>query len=162
MRCHSGLRMNIARRGHGVDALEERHRMRRYRRRVPAQLGDDRVLLVARRSSPEACIDLSKAPGVLYRRTNAIEPRTLVSAARRGERRPGKLLGIKAISTALRRISTDGQRPGQRLRLEAVAEARHVTLRFDCLLRTCVFHLNLLVPTGCETDLRRTIDAPES
>jgi hypothetical protein len=35
-------------------------------------------------------------------------------------------------------------------------------LRFDRLLRTCVVHLNLLDQTGCEIDLRRTVDAPES
>ncbi len=48
--------------------------------------------------------------------------------ARRGERGAGKLLGVQAVGRALRRITADRQRAGQRLGREVVGEAGLIVL----------------------------------
>src|ERR1700691_4997116 len=64
-----------------------------------------------------------------HRWPDAIEPGTLIAAARRRERRTRELFGIKPVSAALRRVAPDRQRAWQRFGLEAVAEAGHVARR---------------------------------
>ena len=129
MRGHASLRVHVARRGHGAHALQERHLLLRNRRRIPAQLRDRQIVLVARRRAPQPGVDLREASGMFHRRADAIEPGTLIAAARRGEGRARQLLGIEPVGGALRRVAADRQRAGQRLRLEAVAEAGHVARR---------------------------------
>ena len=60
-------------------------------------------------------------------RTNAVQPRTAVGVPRRGECRPRELLRIQSEGTALRRISPDRQRPGQRFGGKLIAEAALVS-----------------------------------
>ncbi len=129
MRGHAGLRVGIARGRHGLHALQERLVVLRDRRRVPAQLRDRQFVFVARRGAPQPGIGFFKAPGVLHRRTDAIQPGALVGAARRGEGRAGELLGIEPVGAALRRVAADRQRARQRLGLKAVPEAGHVARR---------------------------------
>ena len=88
-----------------------------------------RSYFVARRGAPQPGVGLGEAAGMPDRRPDAIEPRALVAAARRRERRAGQLLGIKPVGAALRRIAPDRQRAGQRLGLKTVAEAGHIARR---------------------------------
>ena len=129
MRGHAGLGVGIARGRHGLHALQEGHVLLRDRRRIPAQLLDHDLLLMARRGAPQPGIGLGKAPRMLHRRADAIKPGALVAAARRGEGRAGQLLGIEPVGAALRRVAPHRQRAGQRLGLKAVAEAGHVARR---------------------------------
>lgn len=129
MRGHAGLRVDIAGRRHGLHALEEGHVLLRDRRRVPAQLRDRQIVLMARRRTPQPGIGLLESTGVFHRGSDTIEPGPLVGAARRGEGRAGELLGIETVGAALRRVAPDRQRARQRLGLEAVAEAGHVARR---------------------------------
>ena len=46
------LRIDVARRGHGLHALQERHVFFRDRRRIPAQLRDRQLNFVTRRAAP--------------------------------------------------------------------------------------------------------------
>ncbi len=71
----------------------------------------------------EALVDALEAAGVPHRRADAIEPGALVGRLRRGERRAGKLLGIKAVIDLLRRIAAHRQRARQRLGLEACSRS---------------------------------------
>src|SRR5439155_24934428 len=101
-----------------------------HRHRTPAQLADRAVVLAeARRRLPDGKRRLAELLCVLHRGADAVEPGALVGAARRGEGRPGELLGIEPIGCALRRVLADGERARQRLRLEIVAEARHISGR---------------------------------
>src|ERR1700682_5970282 len=50
-------------------------------------------------------------------------------AARRREWRAGQLFGVEPVGATLRRVAPDRQRAGQRLGLEAVAEAGHIARR---------------------------------
>ena len=129
VRRHAGLRVGVARRGHGVHALQEGQLLLRDRRRIPAQLPDRPIVLVARRGAPKGSAVFCKSAGMLHGGADAIEPRALVGAARRRERRARQLLGIEPVGAALRRVAPDRQRAGQRLGLEAVAEAGHVARR---------------------------------
>ena len=58
------------------------------------------------------------------RRTDPVQPRAPVVAARRGERGARQLLGVQTIGRALRRIAAMRQRARQRLGREFVGEAR--------------------------------------
>ncbi len=129
MRGHAGLRIDVTGRRHGLHALEEGRVLLRDRRRIPAKLRDRQVILMARRRAPQAVVGLLETPGMLHRRADAIEPGTLIGAARRGEGRARELLGIEPVGAALRRVAPDRQRARQRLRLKAVAEAGHVARR---------------------------------
>ncbi len=129
MRRHAGLRAGISRRGHGLHALQEGHLGFRDRRRIPAQLRDRNLLLVARRGAPQPDVDLGEAAGMFDRGPDPIEPGAFIAAARRGEGRTGQLFGVKPVGAALRRIAPDRQRAGQRLGLKTVAEAGHIARR---------------------------------
>src|SRR5690606_4386040 len=59
-----------------------------------------------------------------------VQPAAPVVAARRGERRARKLLGVEAVRDPLRRVAPDRQRAGDDLGGELVAEARLVAVRF--------------------------------
>ena len=78
MRGHAGLRVGVARRGHGLHALQEGHVLLRDRRRVPAQLRDRQFMFVARRGAPQPGIGFFEAAGMLDGRPDAIEPGALV------------------------------------------------------------------------------------
>src|SRR5215468_1940953 len=97
MRGHAGLGIDVARSGHGLHALQERHLPSRDRRRVPAQLPDRQIVFMAWRAAPKAGVDLRETPGMFHRRTDAIEPRALIGAARRSEGRARELLGIEPV-----------------------------------------------------------------
>ena len=143
---HAGLRVDVARRRHGLHALQEGHVFLRDRRRVPAQLRNHYLLLVARRGAPQPRIDLGEAAGMPHRRPDPIQPGAFIAAARRRERRAGQLFGVKPIGAALRRIAPDRQRARQRFGLEAVAEAGHIARRdidgaaADCVRRGVDIH----------------------
>ena len=124
MRGHAGLGIGVARRGHGLHALQEGLVLLRDRRRIPAQLLDRHFVLVARRGAPQPGIDLGKAPRMLHRRTDAIEPGALVAAARRGEGRAGQLFGIEPVGAALRRVAPHRQRAGQAPRSQSCCRSR--------------------------------------
>ena len=127
---HAGLRLGVARGGHREQPGDESQRSLRDRRRRPAQLPDRQIGFVARRrGADETGIDLLETAGVPHRRPDAVEPGALIGRLRRGERRAGELLGIKAVVHLLRRVPAHRKRAGQRLGLEAVAEPGHV---FHC------------------------------
>ena len=130
VRRHAGLRVDVAGRRHGAHAREEGELLLRHRHRPPAQL-PDRAVVLAERMAPSSRGQrrLPEPLRVLHRGADAVEPGALVGAARRGEGRARELLGIEPVGRALRRVLADGQRARQRLRLEVVAEARHVAGR---------------------------------
>src|SRR5690606_15052107 len=72
---------------------------------------------------------LFESSGMAHRRTDAIQPGTLVRCLRRRERRTGQLLGIKTVIHLLRRVTSDRQSTRQRFGLEAVAETGHVAVQ---------------------------------
>ncbi len=130
VRGHAGLRVDVARRGHGAHAREERQLLLRDRHGAPAQLPDRPVMLGRRRRGlPIGQRRLLELRRVLHGGADAVEPGALVGAARRREGRARQLLGIEAVGRALRRVLADGERAGQGFGLEVVAEARHVAGR---------------------------------
>jgi hypothetical protein len=130
VRGHAGLGVDVARGRHRAQAREERELLLRDRHRAPAQLPDRAIVLAkAWRRLPVRQRRLGKARGVFHGRTDAVEPGALVGAARCRERRARQLLGVETVGGALRRVLSGGQGAGQRLRLEVVAEARHVAGR---------------------------------
>ena len=98
-----------------------------HRLRVPADTA--RAPVHGRRCSARVSrgvIGRLEPAGMLHARPDAVEPGALVGAARRGERRAGKLLGIEPVGRSLRRIAALRQRARQALGFEIVAETRHV------------------------------------
>ena len=117
-----------------TQAGQEGESLVRDRRRVPAQLAQrPAVADDMRRRLPARQLDLAEAPDMPDRGPHPVQPGPLVGAARRGEGRPGQLLGIEAVGAALRRVLALRQRALQRLGLEVVAEARHVAKRHRIL-----------------------------
>src|SRR5436190_1949077 len=72
---------------------------------------------VTKRKAP-SCATMSSSPSASEKYSSTI--------ARGGEGRARELLGVEAVVDLLRRVAADRQGAGQRLGLEAVAEARHV------------------------------------
>ena len=127
---HAGMGFGIARGGDGAQPGYERHLVRRHRHRPPAHRPDRHIaILTHRRGAEVALVDALEAAEVPDGRPDAIEPGAFVRRLRRGEGRAGQLLGIEAVIALLRRVAPDRQRPGQRLGLKTVAEARHVCRR---------------------------------
>src|SRR5829696_4303591 len=125
---HADLGVGIAGRGYRAQTGHEGQRFAGDRDRVPAQLPDREPALVARRRrrADEPLVDTPVAARVLHRRADAIKPGALVRRLRRRERRARELLGIEAVIHLLGRVHAERQGAGQRLGLEAVAEAGHV------------------------------------
>ena len=127
MHGHPGLGVHVTRTGHGPDAGHEISRCFRQGHRVPAILAEgEAVLRLMRRGFPAIDGDAREAAGMLHRRAHAIQPATLVLAARRGEGAAGKLFGIEAVIAFLRAVLTLGQGAGQGFGLEIIAETRHI------------------------------------
>jgi hypothetical protein len=70
-------------------------------------------------------------------RTDSIQPCAAIGRARRGERSPRKLFGVKPVGTALRRILPARQCAYQRLAGEFIAEAAEVFVRHAALQIPC-------------------------
>ena len=99
MRRHADLRVGIARRRHRAQTGHEGQRLAGDRDRVPAQLPDRQLALVARRrrGADQALVDPPVAARVLHRRADAVEPGALVRRLRRREGRARELLGIEPV-----------------------------------------------------------------
>ena len=127
VRRHADLGHDIAGRRHGADALDKIHRRLGHRDRIPAQLPErQRMFVEAGRGFPEGIGRMGEAARMAHAGADAIKPGTLVGAARGGEGRAGKLLGIKPVIAFLRAVLPLRQGAGQGLRLEVIAEARHI------------------------------------
>src|SRR5579871_4359194 len=61
------------------------------------------------------------------RRADAVQPRPLVTLARRRERRAAQLFRVEAVGASLRRIAPERQCAGESLGFESIAETRHVS-----------------------------------
>src|SRR5687767_4152277 len=97
---------------------------------------------------------------------DAVEPATLIGAARGREGRARELLGIEPVGRPLRRVAALGQRTRQRLGFEVVTEAGHVGIshfthpaiadigyRRNC--RKCNYQCSLRLPTTISSRSKR-------
>ena len=89
MCCHTGLGVGVTGGRHRAHTLQEGLIFFWHRRGIPTQLRNWHVVFEARCGMPEFCINFGKTPGMSNRRTDTIQPRALIRATWRGERRAG-------------------------------------------------------------------------
>ena len=127
MACHAHLRVHVARRRHGAHARQPGQPFVRMGHRIPPVLAQrNHVRVHMRGGLPVGQVDLGIAMRMLDRGPDTIAPGALVLMARRSESRARQLLAIEAVIAFLRAVHALRQRPGQRLCLEIITEARHV------------------------------------
>src|SRR5262249_38622503 len=114
----------IAAGGDGAKPGQEVERLLRDGDRIPAQLADRQLALVAARpGANETGVDLLEAARVQRRGPDAIEPSAPVAGAWGGEGGAAQLLGIKPVGGALRRVAPDRQRTLECLGLVGAEES---------------------------------------
>src|SRR2546421_3150742 len=113
---------------HRAQTGDEGPLVTRDRHRAPAALDEHlRAVLALGSGANIPAVDPRKSADVAHGRADTVEPRALVGRLWRSEGRAGELLGIKSVGDLLRRVAADRQRARQRVGLEAVAEAGHVS-----------------------------------